>query len=208
MTVDRAQTPLTVALLAVVALACPARDAGDDTTATAAGDAAPCVEGGGTPTITAAGVGPLRIGTAVSSIASRCTVRDTSFTLGEGITENGRVVDLGGSSAVLLVSADAEPTISRIIVADRAIRTEEGIGVGTSVGSMRAAYGQICPMVGEGRVVLATPPLPGVSFGISQRLSSLPGSGANIERTPDAIPDSSTITSIWVHGASTRCGGS
>jgi hypothetical protein len=135
-------------------------------------------------------------------------MRDTTFSLGEGIQERGRVVALGGSSAVLLVSGDPEPTIDRIIVADSSIRTESGIGVGKNIGALRAAYGRICPMMGEGRVVLAVPALPGVSFGTSVRPSSLPRGGADIDRTPEAIPDNATITSIWIHGGRSNCGGS
>jgi hypothetical protein len=203
----RSHAALTAAVIALVTLGCPGRDGAGDTTTVAAGGT-PCVEGGGTPTITAAGVGPLRLGGPVGEVAQRCTVRDTSFTLGEGIMEHGRVIDFGGSSAVVMVSGDADPTISRIIVNDASIRTEAGLGVGKSVGAMRAAYGRLCAAMGEGRVVLAAPPLPGVSFGISQRPGSLPGGGATIDRTPEAIPDSSTITSIWVHGGRTMCGGS
>jgi hypothetical protein len=193
--------------IAILVAGCPTKDRGTDSVAVGDG-AAPCVEGGGTPAITAAGLGPLRIGGRVSEIATRCTVRDSSFTLGEGIQENGRVVALGGTSAVLLVSAGADPTIERIIVADSSIRTESGIGVGKSVGALRAAYGRICPMMGEGRIVVVVPALPGVSFGTSVTPSSLPRGGADIERTPEAIPDNATITSIWIHGARTNCGGS
>jgi hypothetical protein len=158
--------------------------------------------------ITAGGVGPLRIGRKLSEISSRCPVRDTTFTLGEGIQENGRVVTLGSSSAVLLVNSDADPTITRIIVNDTSLHADGGIGVGKTIGALRASYGRICPMMGEGRIVVAVPDLPGVSFGTSTRIASLPNSGRDIERTPNAIKDNETITSIWVHGGQSLCGGS
>lgn len=200
---------LVIALVALTVVACQSRDRAADSTVVAGGDTPPaCVEGVGAPTLTAAGVGPVRLGASMSEISQRCTVRDSSFTLGEGIMERGRVIDLGMATVVVLVTEDAEPTVSRVIVNDPAIRTEAGVGVGRDVASMRAAYGTLCAAMGEGRVVLMAPPLPGVSFGISQRPSSLPRGGAGIDRTPEAIPDSSTITSIWVHGASTNCGGS
>jgi hypothetical protein len=192
-------------------LACGRTDAMNDsaTSATASMRAAEslCLEEGA-PTITAGGVGPLRIGRKLSEISSRCMVRDTSFSLGEGIRENGRVVTLGSSSAVLIVSGDADPTITRIIVADSTLHADGGIGVGKTIGALRASYGRICPMVGEGRVVVAVPDLPGVSFGTSTTLASLPRGGADIERTPEAIRDTETITSIWVHGGRSTCGGS
>jgi hypothetical protein len=200
---------LFASIVAAAAIACSSGDRGADSSTVAGGSTAvACVEGGAPPTITSAGVGPLRIGAPVREVAERCTVRDTSFTLGEGIVEQGRVVDLDGSPAVVMLSPDAEPTIARVIVNDPAVRTEAGVGVGKTVGALRAAYGRLCAAMGEGRVVVFVQPLAGVSFGVSTRPSSLPGSGANIDRTPEAIPDSSTITSIWVHGGRTTCGGS
>ena len=198
--------PLTLAA-AVALLACSSKDAPPDSTnaGTASGSsAATCVEGGSAPVITAAGVGPLRIGGQVSEVATRCTVRDTSFSLGEGQMENGRVVDLGGARAVLMVSDDAQPTIERIIVADSSIRTEEGLGIGKNVGALRAAYGRLCAMRGEGNVVVNVSALPGVSFEVS---GGIPVT-ANVERDPQAIPDNATITGIWVYGGRSACGGS
>ena len=180
------------------------KPATDSATASAATRPAACVEGGGTPTITAAGVGPARVGARLSSISGRCTVRDSAFSLGEGIQENGRVVSFGNSSAALIVSRDSAPTIERIIVADSSIRTEAGIGVGKTVGAMRAAYGQLCAASGEGRIVVGVAPLPGVSFGTSARMRP----GVNVETTPEAIPDSARITGIWVYGGRSACGGS
>jgi hypothetical protein len=193
--------------LAAVTLlaACPRKDkAPDSTTATAARPAA-CVEGGGTPTITAAGLGPVRIGARLASISDRCTVRDSSFSLGEGIQENGRVVSFGTSSAALIVSRDSAPVIERIIIADSSIRTDAGIGVGKTLGALRAAYGRVCAAVGEGNVVVMVPPLPGVSFGTTAAMR--PG-GVNVETTPDAIPDSTRISGIWLYGGRSACGGS
>jgi hypothetical protein len=158
--------------------------------------------------ITAGGVGPLRLEAPIGELAGRCVMRDTSFSLGEGITEQGRVVVLDGASVVVMLGGDSVPTISRVIVTHPALRTEAGVGVGSDVGAMRAAYGTLCAAMGEGRIVMMAPPLPGVSFAVTQRPSSLPGGGANIDRAPEAIPDSSTITSIWVHGGRTLCGGS
>ena len=197
-------------LLSVVAglailVACRGKERASDSTAAVAASRGPiCVEGGGTPTLTAVGVGPVRIGARLASISDRCTVRDTSFSLGEGIQENGRVVSFGSSSAALIVSRDSAQTIERIIVADSSIRTDAAIGVGKTVGAMRAAYGRLCAAAGEGRIIVGVPPLPGVSFGTSASLREI----ANVESRPEAIPDSARITGIWVYGGRAACGGS
>lgn len=197
--------------LAALALSgCPSADDAADTALAAAPEPSgrtACVAGGGTPVITAAAVGPLRVGERLSTISVRCSVRDSSLSLGEGIQENGRVVDLGGSSAVLIVGQDADPVIERIIIADPSIRTDAGIGVGKTIGALRAAYGRVCAAMGEGRVVVAVPPLPGVSFGTSATASSIPA-GTDVASNSNAIPDNATVTSIWLHSGGSLCGGS
>jgi hypothetical protein len=202
----RLTSPVPVVATIAILVACRGKEpATDSATSTAtAPRAAACVEGGGTPTITAAGVGPARIGARLATLSARCTVRDTAFSLGEGIEENGRVVGFGGSSAALIVSRDSAQTIERVIVADSAIRTDAGIGVGKTIGALRAAYGRLCAATGEGRIVVSVPPLPGVSFGTS---TAFPPRG-NVESNPDIIPDSAHVTGIWVYGGRSACGGS
>ena len=195
---------LAVAAVAPLIFACRGKEPGADSTASTSTRTAACVEGGGTPTITAAGVGPARVGARLASISERCTVRDSTFSLGEGIQENGRVISFGTSSAALIVSRDSAPTIERIIVVDSSIRTEAGIGVGKTIGALRAAYGQLCAATGEGRIVVSVPPLPGVSFGTTAAMRP----GVNVSTTPAAIPDTSRITGIWVYGGRSMCGGS
>jgi hypothetical protein len=193
-----------LATLAILA-ACRGREAASDSSAATAEARGPiCVEGGAPPSITAAGVGPVRIGARLASVSDRCTVRDSSFSLGEGIQENGRVIALGNASAALIVSRDSAQTIERIIIADSSIRTDAGIGVGKTVGALRAAYGRLCAATGEGRIVVGVPPLPGVSFGTSASLRAIP----DVSATPDAIPDSARITGIWIYGGRSACGGS
>ena len=193
-----------IATIAVLA-ACRGKESGADSAAASASTGpVPCVEGGRVPTITASGVGPVRVGARLATISDRCTVRDSSFSLGEGIQENGRVVSFGSTSATLIVSRDSAATIERIIVRDSAIRTDAGIGVGKTIGALRAAYGRVCAAVGEGRIVVNVPPLPGVSFGTSASLREL----TNVESRPETIPDSATITGIWVYGGRSACGGS
>ena len=191
--------------VAVTALACEKKQTAADSAAISPMARTPqCVEGGGTPTITAAGVGPVRVGARLSTISDRCTMRDSTFSLGEGQTENGRVVGFGTSSAALIVNGDVDPVIERVIVADSSIRTDAGIGVGKTVGAMRAAYGRLCAATGEGRTIVGVPPLPGVSFGTSAARQP----GVDVVATPEAIPDTARVTGIWVYGGRAACGGS
>jgi hypothetical protein len=194
-----------VPILAVALLACEKKQSASDSAAISPpANTGQCVEGGGIPTLTATGVGPVRVGARLSTISDRCTVRDTAFSLGEGIQENGRVVSLGRSSAALIVSRDSNPTIERIIIADSSIRTDAGIGVGKTVGALRAAYGRLCAATGEGRIIVGVPPLPGVSFGTSAALRS----GVDVTANPETIPDTTRVTAIWVYGGRAACGGS
>src|SRR5688572_18000924 len=123
----RLSRALSAAVAALVLLAaCRGREAASDSTAATADARRPvCVEGA--PTITAAGVGPVRIGARLASVSDRCTVRDSAFSLGEGIQENGRVISLGTASVALIVGRDSAAAIERIIIADSSIRTDAGI---------------------------------------------------------------------------------
>jgi hypothetical protein len=198
--------PTLASLAAIALIAC----GGDDNTAdTAAVAEVRCMPAGEAPIVTASGVGPVRLGARVSAIAdANCTMRDTSFTLGEGIMERGHVVELGEGNVVILVSGDTEPVVERIIVNDPAVRTEGGVGPGSTVENLRSSYGRICATVGEGNVVLSVPPLTGVSFGADVALSSLPRGGQGLDTNPGAVPGSAPISSLWIHGAASGCGSS
>jgi hypothetical protein len=195
-----------IAFLALAVLAGCKRDraatpAGESATA-AAGDA--CT-GGAAPILTAGGVGPVRLGGRPSEVASRCTVRDTAVSL-EGSSENARAIRLAGGTVVALLGPDS--TISRIIVRDGAFRTERAIGVGSTVGDIRQAYGRICAGIGEGSVVISASGLSGLSFETTVVPSRLPQGGRTVERDPTGIPDSAHVRSLWIYDGESLCGGS
>jgi hypothetical protein len=195
----------------VALLACGGHDdaAPDTTTAGLAANAATnACSGVPTPPITSAGIGPVRVGGSVSDVTSRCATHDTTFAL-EGTQERGTVVRFGPYAVTALTTGSADSTISRVIVADSAFRTDRGIGVGSYVRALRDAYGQVCASLGEGNVVVVAAALPGVSFATSTVASALPDGGRNLDRNPAAVPDSAHITSLWVYeGGESTCGGS
>ncbi len=188
------------------------RDADTDgaarrSTDTAAGTAVAevCAPNGQVPRVTSGGIGVARIGATVRDVGQSCTTRDTTFSLGEGIQEQGAVIDFGGRRVLALVE---NGTISRLIVADSAFRTERGLGVGSRVAQLRQAYGRLCGAVGEGTVAVWLAGLPNVSFGLDTRLSALGSASTRVSDDPSVIPDTARVTSLWVISEGVACGGS
>jgi hypothetical protein len=177
-----------------------------DTAVASGGVDEACAPNGRPPVVTSGGIGIARIGASVSEVGKSCRTRDTTFTLGEGIQERGAVIEFGGHRALALIAADR--TVSRLIVADAAFRTERGLGIGSTVGQLREAYGRLCGAVGEGTVAVWLAGLPNVSFGLDTRLSELPASGSRLSDDPSVIPDSARVTSLWVISEGPACGGS
>ena len=209
---NRRLTVLAGALLCCAATACQ-RDTAENRnqpsgdTAAVSGDVEEaCAPNGRVPAVTSGGIGIARIGASLSEVGQSCRIRDTTFTLGEGIQERGAVIEFAGHRVLALTSGDR--TISRLIVADSAFRTERSLGVGSTVGQLREAYGRLCGAVGEGTVAVWLAGLPNVSFGLDTRLSELPASGSRISDDPSVIPDSARVTSLWVISEGAACGGS
>ena len=210
---DRRLTVFAGVLLWCAGTACQ-RDDGNDTRAPRAGDTASasrsvsdaCAPNGRVPAVTPGGIGVARIGASVREVGQSCRARDTSFTLGEGMQEKGAIIEFAGHRVLALTTDNG--TISRLIVADSAFRTERGLGVGSTVAQLREAYGRLCGAVGEGTVAVWLAGLPNVSFGLDTRLSDLPASGRRLSDDPSLIPDTARVTSLWVIAEGVACGGS
>src|SRR5690606_19286135 len=127
----------------------PARDA--DSMAEAAELAAreAC---GDAATISGNGVGTLTLGMSVSAARDACDMRDTTFTLGEGLMESGLTTSLAAGGAIVALTTDSD-SVLRLMVTGAGPATEQGIGVGSSIASVREAYPDACVMSGEGRLV-------------------------------------------------------
>ena len=161
-----------------------------------------------TPVITTGGVASVRVGSTVASLPRNCASHDTTFTLGEGLMEHGVVVRASGHELLAVTTGDTTGVISRVLVRDSLFRTAAGVGVGSTVGALRAAYeGAICAMMGEGKIVARSPRLPGVSFVLDTDFRSVPG-GGRLEASPSLLPDSSRVTAVWLYEAGLEGGGS
>jgi hypothetical protein len=198
-------------LLAVALLACGGDEGGADTTAArGAVENDPCGLGA-IAQVSAAGVGPVRVGRRVGDLPPTCASRDTTFTLGEGILETGSVVMIGGAPVLAMTSQSADGVVSRVIVDDPAFRTEHGIGIGSTVADLRRTAGRICAFEGEGRTVVQSADMPGVSYQISWSSADAPDELLNEvfgAAEPSTAIDTAHITRLWVFEGSTACGGS
>ncbi len=169
-----------------------------DTVATRAGTQPEVGEG--TVLIGREQVGPVRLGMPASELRQRApAVRDTTWTA-EGTRERGLVVPVAeGRQVTALLQND---TVARITVADTALRTREGLGVGSRLEELRSAYGRTCADMGEGRVVVWFPNLPGISFALDARP---PERTAELRENPDRIPGSARVTQLWLRRGADRC---
>ncbi len=155
------------------------------------------------------GIGPVLRGTRIAELAARCPVTDTALAPVEGTPERSHAVTLRGHSVVVLSTGTPDTSIIRVVTVDPAFKTAGGVGVGSSVQSLRLAHGRICAARGEGAFVVMAADLPGVSFAIDW--NPPPSRDPSVADTPfpggdpGTALDASRIIRLWVHGVAGAC---
>jgi hypothetical protein len=155
------------------------------------------------------GIGPVIRGARIAELGSRCSVSDTTIVLGEGTPERAHAVNVRGHRVAALSTGTPDTSIIRVMTTDRAFRTSGGVGVGSSVESLRRAHGRICAARGETDFVVTAADLPGVSFAIDWNPPPSRDPSAAETPFPGGDPgvalDAARITKLWVHGVSGAC---
>ncbi len=163
------------------------------------------VQGGeaGAPGQAAAGrdqIGPVRLGmTAAAARSAGTGARDTTWSQ-EGMAQRGVVVPVSGGGRVLAV-LDGD-SVTRIEVRERSPRTREGLGVGSTLGELRGAWGPACAGAGEGIIAVWFQQAPGISFALDTPFGE---DAAALTRDPARIPDGARVTRWWLRRGASGC---
>ncbi|HEY0972483.1 MAG TPA: hypothetical protein VGE02_16050 [Gemmatimonadales bacterium] len=171
-----------------------------DSSETAAGVAVAAGSGcvGEGAIVTGDRAGGVRLGMSAAELREACEVSDTTFSLGEGMTERGLATTVAGARVVALLGAN--DSVIRVMVTGPGLATEGGVAVGSDIAALRASHATPCTLVGEGRILVAAPDLRGVSFATTADYSRF----ATSRETP--LPDTAHVTELLVHGEE-GCGG-
>jgi hypothetical protein len=188
-------------LTLLVAGALLAAGCGDNDDAGGTARVDPRCDGHELPVIASGGVGLVRVGMPVSTLARHCKVTDTSVVLAEGLPERAHIVQMGSHRLLTISTGTADTSIVRIIVTDSAFRTAQGLGVGSTLGEMRELY-KVLSYSSEEQRSVTIPSVPGIAFGYEAE--NVPDEPAHeVSVRPDVL-DQARVTKLWLFEAAPR----
>jgi hypothetical protein len=154
----------------------------------------------GAKTISADGVGEVRIGVAIDAVKARCDVaRDTVQPGPEGMTERRSTVSFPPD---VLDAEIVNEKVWRLDVRSPAFRTGDSLGVGSTLGDL-LRLPRVQGMIGEGILVVVSPDRCGLSFVLSGGIP--PGRVRNWDRKAlSALPASTKVARVLVLGCAAK----
>jgi hypothetical protein len=145
-------------------------------------------------------IGPVRLGMSAAALRQAVpSARDTTWTQ-EGLSRQGVWASLAdGGRTLAVLSGDS---VTRLEVLDPAVRTREGLGVGSRLEELRSTYGAACADVRDDVVVVWFAGAPGVSFALD---TATPDNVAELRTNPDRLPGTAGVTRWWLRRDIDRC---
>ncbi len=150
-------------------------------------------------TLTGNGLGDLTVESTVEDVAELCTIlRDTTAMGIEGQPQ--RIVTVDASDRTVEAEI-VDGKVWRIAVDDPTFRTSDSLGVGTALERL-LEFPDAEPLIGEGTVFVGIPAHCGLSFRLSEPVSSLPA-GKPDRSSLGELPQDTRVDRVLAFG----CGG-
>jgi hypothetical protein len=147
-------------------------------------------------------VGAVRLGMTADELRREIPgARDTTLVMPDGGQERAVLVPMGDDRAIAAIVGARG--VEQIVVRDPGFSTERGLGVGTRLGELRAAYGQECAeLLGGGRAAVTFATAPSIAFALS---ATAPADTARLRQLPSVLPDSARVTELRVRQQRVQC---